>query len=518
MLETIPVGWAHCLIGDIAYLKNGFAFKSKNYLTDGIPVIRISDIQDGVVTSENSVKVKLDKDLESFSVLNGDVLIAMSGATTGKFGIYKSEKAAYQNQRVGNIKPRSKDIGKQFFFYFLYSAKKEIEKRAYGGAQPNISAEKIESIPFAFPPFNEQHRIVAKIEELFSELDKGIESLKTALKQLKVYRQTVLKHAFEGNLTARWREENKDKLESASQLLDRIQKEREARYQQEIEGWKDAVKAWEDKGKEGKKPAKSKRPVVTGNPEIPGDLAKHCADHWTWLKLYDISEVSGGLTKNQKRNALLKKMKYLRVANVYADKLLLDKITEIGVTEEEFRKLKLIAGDLLVVEGNGSIDQIGRLAVWTGEIDQIGHQNHLIRVRLIDGMLPRFFLLFLLSPLGRKFIIKQASSTSGLHTLSISKVSGLPVPIPNLYEQEALLTEVDEILSRIDKMESDISAEAKRSETLRQSILKKAFSGQLVEQDPNDEPASVLLERIRAEKARQKPRKKTARKRKAATG
>jgi type I restriction enzyme S subunit len=324
----------------------------------------------------------------------------------------------------------------------------------------------------------------------------------------------VLKHAFEGMLTAQWREENKDKHETADQLLTRIQKEREARYQQQLEEWKIAVKTWEDKGKEGKRPAKPKKPVVSGNPVIPEDLTKHCTNHWSWMKLDDISEVSGGLTKNQKRSVLPRKMKYLRVANVYADKLLIDEITEIGVTEEEFRKLKLIAGDLLVVEGNGSIDQIGRLAIWAGEIDQIGHQNHLIRVRLIGGMLPRFFLLFLLSPLGRKFIIKQASSTSGLHTLSISKVSGLPVPVPNFHEQEALLTEVDEMLSQIDKMESDISAEAKRSEALRQSILKKAFSGQLVEQDPNDEPATILLEQIRTEKAKRaksgKKKRKTA--------
>ncbi len=366
---------------------------------------------------------------------------------------------------------------------------------------------------FPLAPVAEQNRIVAKIEELFSELDKGIESLKTAREQLKVYRQAVLKHAFEGKLTAQWREENKDKLETADQLLARIKKERETRYQQQLGEWKAAVKAWEVDGKPGRKPSKPKKPIVTGNPGIPEELESHCTNQWPWLRLDDISAVSGGLTKNQKRNSLQKKMKYLRVANVYADKLILDDITEIGVTEEEFDKLKLVAGDLLVVEGNGSIDQIGRLAVWTGEIDQIGHQNHLIRVRLIDGMLSRFFLLFLLSQLGRKFIIKQASSTSGLHTLSISKVSGLPVPVPSHYEQEAILSEVDELLSQLEMMEGGIVAEENRSEALRQSILKKAFSGQLVPQDPSDEPASVLLERIKTEKAKQtKPGKKKKRK------
>ena len=97
-----------------------------------------------------------------------------------------------------------------------------------------------------------QRRIVAKIEELFSELDKGVESLKTARAQLKVYRQAVLKHAFEGKLTAQWREENKDKLETPEQLLARIKQEREARYERQLQEWKAAVKKWEEGGKSGK--------------------------------------------------------------------------------------------------------------------------------------------------------------------------------------------------------------------------------------------------------------------------
>ena len=97
-------------------------------------------------------------------------------------------------------------------------------------------------MPLPVPPLNEQHRIVAKIEELFSELDKGIESLKAARAKLNIYRQAVLKHAFEGKLTAQWREETKDKLETPEQLLAHIKQEREARYEQQLQEWKAAVK------------------------------------------------------------------------------------------------------------------------------------------------------------------------------------------------------------------------------------------------------------------------------------
>ncbi len=129
-----------------------------------------------------------------------------------------------------------------------------------GTTRLKLTQNALKSIPICVAPAAEQHRIVAKIEELFSELDKGIESLKTAQTQLKVYRQAVLKHAFEGKLTAQWREENKDKLETPEQLLARIKQEREARYEQQLQEWKAAVKEWEESGKSGKKPAKPKRP------------------------------------------------------------------------------------------------------------------------------------------------------------------------------------------------------------------------------------------------------------------
>jgi type I restriction enzyme S subunit len=265
-------------------------------------------------------------------------------------------------------------------------------------------------VPLA--PLNEQLRIVTKIDELFSELDKGVESLRTVRDQLQVYRQAVLKHAFEGKLTAGWRDENKDKLETADQLLKRIRKEREIRYKRQLEEWEDALRNWETQGRATNKPAK---------PQIPPLIARlsHTATadlptlppSWLWLRLEHVSDISGGLTKNQKRNNLPKRMKYLRVANVYADDVLTDEVYDIGVTDEEARKVALEPGDLLIVEGNGSVDQIGRVAMWGGEISDCGHQNHLIRARLATNSNPRFFLQFMLSPLGRDLIMKEASST-----------------------------------------------------------------------------------------------------------
>jgi type I restriction enzyme S subunit len=190
--------WIECTLDDLLTLKNGFAFKSSKYINHGIPVIRIGDINDWIVDETHAKCVAENKEYDNYIVENGDILIAMSGATTGKFGIYESENKAYQNQRVGNLKPHSKNlIDKKYVFNLLYSLKYQIEKEAYGGAQPNISAGKIHAMRTLLAPLPEQRAIVSKIEELFSDLDKGIDDLKKAKDQLVIYRQAVLKKAFD---------------------------------------------------------------------------------------------------------------------------------------------------------------------------------------------------------------------------------------------------------------------------------------------------------------------------------
>ena len=416
---------------------------------------------------------------------------------------------------------RSRKLHPKYLCYYMrrdeFRDHLAFQASGVGGSLMRIKASNLADYPIPIPPTAEQARIVAKIEEIFTELDKGIESLKAARAKLNVYRQSVLKHAFEGKLTAQWREENKDKLESPEQLLARIKHERETHYERKLQEWKTTVKKWEESGKPGRKPVRPKKPLeiahvpqhaVPNLPQLPAG--------WLWVRLGSISDVTGGLTKNQKRNSLPHKLKYLRVANVYADKVLTDDVHKIGVTDAEAEKVALKAGDLLIVEGNGSIGQIGRVALWEGEIPACGHQNHLIRVRLATKSTPRFFLQFLLSPLGRDLIIKVASSTSGLHTLSISKVSNLIVPAASYAEESAVVVQIQEKLSNIEKALEEVDMQLVKSKSLRQSILRKAFSGQLVAQDPNDEPASALLNRIKAEKTAQSQRNTRAKRRRTA--
>lgn len=228
---------------------------------------------------------------------------------------------------------------------------------------------------------------------------------------------------------------------------------------------------------------------------------QHSLAEWRISTFGDEGAVSGGLTKNAKRSELTLEKPYLRVANVHANKLSLGDVTHIGLTDKEFEKTRLLAGDILIVEGNGSLEHIGRAAIWNDEIPDCSHQNHLIRWRPIGGMQPRFALYQLLSPQGRKQLIEVAKSTTGLHTLSISKVSALVLPAPEEDEQTEIVRRVEQLFAFADQLEARIGAAQTRIDRLTQSILAKAFRGELVPQDPNDEPASVMLERIKAQRA-----------------
>lgn len=482
----LPNGWAMATVGDLADYVNGRAFKPTEWKDAGKPIIRIQNL--------NNVKAKYnfspENHEEKYLVRNGDLLFAWS-ASLGAY-IWRGGDA-WLNQHIFVVHSKSCTI-KLFIFYLLEKITAELYAKAHGSGMIHVTKGKFESTEILLPPINEQHRIVAKIEELFSELEKGIESLKTARAQLKVYRQALLKQAFEGKLTAQWRAENQDKLEPSAALQKRIQLERAQRYQHQLA-------EWETGGRQGSKP---KAPKIL-LPFTASELAElpELPEGWGWFKLTNLSDISGGLTKNPKRNILPIKRPFLRVANVYANRLELDDMHVIGISEAEIERVVLVKGDILVVEGNGSVDQIGRVAIWNGAIDECVHQNHLIKARPLNFVCSEFILYFLMSELGRKFIVRAASSTSGLHTLSISKIESLFVPFCARAEQDVLLNELSAKLSLADQLDQTITSSLQQAEVLRQSILKKAFSGQLVPQGSHDEPASALLARIKAEKSAQ---------------
>lgn len=435
------------------------------------------------------VPVEFFNDMKKGKIEKGDILIVKDGATTGKTSIVRDSfpfNVSAVNEHVFLARTFN-EINNYYIFYYLFSiyGQKFVKKNFKGSAQGGINLSFFKNTFVPIPPINEQIRIVSKIEELFTRLDTGIYELKQAKERLKIYRQSVLKHAFEGKLTEEWRISHKDQLELVSALINKINKQK-------------------------KNSKKNKRKSL----KIDSSKLYALPEEWTWTNMGSIGEVTGGLTKNSKREDFPLNLPYLRVANVYANKLDLNEIKEIGIKESEIERVRLKKGDLLVVEGNGSKTQIGRVALWDGSIDPCVHQNHLIKVRFLPVEIGNYVLSFFLSGKGRELILDVASSTSGLHTLSISKVSALPIPFPPLLEQLKITEEIGKKITIINELSKYINHNLIGAKILRQSILNKAFIGKLVQQDPKDEPAKKILERINAEKVKHKPKRKISKKNK----
>ena len=199
MPYTLPNGWCWCKLGDLCSFESGFAFSSNDFKTSGIPLVRISNIQDSAVTLKNCVFIQDEVD-EKYIIKTGDLLIAMSGATTGKMGIYSMRQRALLNQRVGNICVQSRYLTANYRNYFMYSQSDVILKMAYGGAQPNISSQMILNIPIPLPPLSEQYRIVNAIKNLLEIVDRIEENQISLDKFLCSIKQKILQLALSGNL------------------------------------------------------------------------------------------------------------------------------------------------------------------------------------------------------------------------------------------------------------------------------------------------------------------------------
>lgn len=206
----IPNNWCWTYFKDIFYIENGYAFKKIDYKKEGIPLVRISNIENGVINIDECIYVdKLEKNEERYIIEKGDLLIALSGATTGKNGVYNLDSISYLNQRIGNIKIKNKTkVVSKYRNYYIALKNEDILNLAYGGAQPNISPKVIEFISIPLPPIKEQQRIVNRIESLFAKIDRAKELIENTLAQFEQNKMAILHKAFIGELTAKWRKEN----------------------------------------------------------------------------------------------------------------------------------------------------------------------------------------------------------------------------------------------------------------------------------------------------------------------
>ena len=300
--NALPTGWAECSIGQVTLPVS--KINPRDDPDRGIDYIDISSIDNTRHVIGNVKQYRL-KDAPSRArqiVRSGDVLFATVRPYLRNIAAVLNDYDQQIASTGFSVLRPAEGVCPAFLFYKAISRDliNALSGMQYGVSYPAVKDEQVRDQPLWLPPLSEQRRIVAKIEELFSELDKGVESLKTARAQLNVYRQAVLKHAFEGRLTAKWREENKDKLEKPKQLLARIKQERETRYERQLQEWKSAVKTWEESGKSGRKPLKPRKPAEL--PRFsPGDSMKlpPSPEGHTYTYLANLGELGRGKSKPQ---------------------------------------------------------------------------------------------------------------------------------------------------------------------------------------------------------------------------
>jgi type I restriction enzyme S subunit len=479
---AIPENWAKCSFGDLARIRNGFAFKSSEFSKSPtqesiVPLVRQSQLKGTKVDLSDAVYVSSAylKTHKQYALRKGDIIIGMSGSI-GHICEFDLDAIALQNQRTGKVEMISKNAtDPKFFGLFLASIENTLRTLSKGMGVQNISSKDIEELNLYLPPLNEQKRIVEKIEELFSELDKGIESLKAAREQLKIYRQSVLKHAFEGKLTEGWRAGLDCKFETSASLLEKIEAETVTNKNSKL------------------KTLKGMRPFTEAElsklPDLPNG--------WAWVRYGDLcSVVRNGISDKPEG---ITGTAIFRISAVRPMQFDLKDIRNIDNEDGRYDSYFLQKGDLVFTRYNGSRAYVGVCAEYKSDGTHL-FPDKLIQTRIAAASINTGFLEKALNcGASRKFIESLIRTTAGQSGVSGSDVKAIPVPICDIAEQELINQHLDEELSRISQIEIEIEVGLQKSEALRQSILKTAFSGKLVPQDPNDEPASVLLERIRSD-------------------
>ena len=471
----LPENWELVELGDYLEVKGGSQPPKSEFIyepKDGyIRLLQIRDFGDKPVPTyvrKDSVTKFCDKD---------DILIARYGASLGR--IVTGMKGAY-NVALAKVIAEPNEFLNRYLFYLLKTPIFQTPLTMISrSAQNGFAKHEIAKVELPKPPLPTQHRIVEKLEELFSELDNGVENLKKAQQQLKTYRQAVLKDAFEGKLTKEWRalrQAQGESLPSPEELLEQIKAEREAYYAQQLADWENEVEQWEKDGKEGRKPGKPRKQKTIQS--LTKDGLKDLPDipsSWKWAKL-------GNVAKDMCLGKMLDKKKnegefevYLGNINVRWGKFDLVELKEMRFLETEHERYNLELGDLVICEGG----EPGRCAVWKSEND-MKIQKALHRVRFFQTKTISDFIYYYFFYQAKTGHISKYFTGTTIKHLTGTGLMEVEIPLLPAKEQNQIVQEIESRLSIVDQLEKTIAESLQKAEALRQSILKKAFNGELV--------------------------------------
>lgn len=501
--ESIPPRWTSAPIGDLCVLVNGRAFKPSDWTDDGLPIVRIQNLN-----NPDKPFNRYDGEvLEKFLIDSGELLFAWSGTPGTSFGahVWRGGKAVL-NQHIFRVLFDELSLNKELFRLAINERLNHLISRAHGGVGlRHVTKPVFEATEVSLPPLPEQHRIVEAIESYLTRLDDAVASLERVQKNLKRYRASVLKAAVEGRLVpteAELARQEGREFEPANVLLKRILKERRQRWE-EAELAKMKAKGKEPKNDKWKE--KYKEPVAPDTSELP-----ELPEGWVWTcvdALADpIRSVTYGVVKLGDEHD--GGVPTLRSSNVRHLSLDLGYVKPISPEiAKSYRRTELVGGEVLVtVRGT-----LGGIAVAPPCCAGFNISREVAMIALVDTKLGPGLANLIASSALQSWMMRHAKGIT-YRGVNIETLKQLPIPLPPLKEQQQMARTIDRHLSFEVSCMKSCEATQLRLQRLRQSILKWAFEGKLVDQDPADEPASVLLERIKAERAALEAQKKANKK------
>lgn len=472
--QQLPEGWKKTTLGEISIIKMGQSPSGQSYnkQNNGYQLIGgASDLGEKFPQPQ-----KFTSDAIKLSKIN-DIIICIR-ATIGRLNL--SDKVYCLGRGVAGIEV-NENIETKFIWYSLMNNEAYLLKNSTGTTFQQISSPTLKKLPIIYPTSKEtQQAIVNKIESLFDEIDEGIGRLKTAAQQIQQYRQSLLKNAFNGELTKEWRSKHVDTLPSENELLAQIQTTREQHHAQQLADWQTAVSQWEQNGKEGKKPSKPKAPTQAVKfEENVADLPSG----WGVVKLENIADIGSGMSVSASRkleNPIT--VNYLRVGNVQRGYLDLKEIKEMQIEAENFDKYSLRLGDVLFNEG-GDRDKLGRGWIWENQIPNCITQNHVFRASPFLKLITHSKYISYLgnSRYGQSYFEKTGKQTTNLASINKTVLSNFPVKLPSFAEQTQIVAILESKLTACDQLAAELAKQLKQAELLKQAVLKAAFSGSLLD-------------------------------------
>lgn len=478
----LPKSWAIARFGQLAIIERGGSPRPiKSFITndiDGLNWIKIGDTDiGGKYISSTQERITKDGLNKTRMVYPGDFLLTNS-MSFGRPYITKIEGCIHDGWL--RISP-TKHIDKDYLYTLLSSPYivKAFKASAAGAVVQNLNSDKVRETLILIPPLPEQQRIVAKVDELMALCDqlerqtecsfiahqKLVQTLLSALTQAAVTQPDTLKSATDTPtpFTQAWNRlaEHFDTVFTTEDSIEQLKKTilqlavmgklvPQDPNDEPVSGLLKRIAAEKTELIRAKKIKKQKALPEMNDEDKPFDLP----NGWEWVRVDAISTVAGGIQKTPKRSPINNTYPYLAVANVQRNSLRLDEISQFELQEGELEKYSLVPNDLLIVEGNGSESEIGRCAIWNGEIEHCVHQNHLIKCRPIAGGLSTWILTSLNSPFGITQMKSLAVTTSGLYNLSVSKIRNYCLPMPPIEEQHRIVIKANELIALCDQLKT----------------------------------------------------------------